>query len=208
MTGATGHLLRRLVRLCVRLPVLTVLFSSLLAAGSLVSTIVALTFKISNLRLLPPGRRDAQRFAEHLEELGELNDVVAEGRNPGAPGVRGPARGRVEDGPGESPACHRHLARARPPPRGLRHGRGGVRQPGGATERDSLHKGELQHEGRSDPRPMVVHGRCVVSAPLRVSGRRGSPRRRSCKSRSSASSQFCEIPGSRAGHDGPQSGWL
>lgn len=84
MTRATGHLLRHLVRLSVRFPVLTVLLSSLLTASSLVYTIAALTFETSNLSLLPPGQRYAQRYAEYREEFGKLNDivVVVEGRHP------------------------------------------------------------------------------------------------------------------------------
>lgn len=84
MTRATGRLLSHLVRLSVRFPVLTVLLSSLLAGSGLAYTIAALTFETSQRRLLPPGQRYAQRYAEYREEFGTLNDivVVVEGRGP------------------------------------------------------------------------------------------------------------------------------
>ncbi len=72
----TGRLLRRLVRVSCKRPILTVLLALGLATLGIVYTFHALTFKTSSLHLLPPGQRYATLYREYSEDFGELDDIV------------------------------------------------------------------------------------------------------------------------------------
>ena len=72
----TGRLLRRLVRLSCRRPVVTVLLSLLLAVAGVAYTLHALTFKTSTRALLPQNAGYVQRYTEYARDFGELEDIV------------------------------------------------------------------------------------------------------------------------------------
>jgi uncharacterized protein len=72
----TGRLLRRLVRLSCRRPIVTVTISLLLAALSVAYTVHALTFKTSTRALLPQDAGFVLRYGEYAKEFGELEDIV------------------------------------------------------------------------------------------------------------------------------------
>jgi hypothetical protein len=72
----TGRLLRLLVRMSCRRPVLTVLLSLALAVLGGWYTLQALTFRTSTRDLLPQDANYAVRYAEYKEEFGELQDIV------------------------------------------------------------------------------------------------------------------------------------
>jgi uncharacterized protein len=72
----TGRLLRRLVRLSCRRPVLTTLLSLLLAAAGVTYTLHALTFKTSGRDLLPKDAGYVVRYNQYTREFGELEDIV------------------------------------------------------------------------------------------------------------------------------------
>jgi hopanoid biosynthesis associated RND transporter like protein HpnN len=72
----TGRLLRRLVRLSTLRPAVTVALSLLLAAGALLYTVHALTFKTSTRALLPQNAGYVVRYGEYAAEFGELEDIV------------------------------------------------------------------------------------------------------------------------------------
>ncbi|HEY7203858.1 MAG TPA: MMPL family transporter [Methylomirabilota bacterium] len=72
----TGRLLRRLVRLSTRRPVVTVALSLFLAAVAMLYTMHALTFKTSTRALLPQNAGYVVRYGEYAAEFGELEDIV------------------------------------------------------------------------------------------------------------------------------------
>ena len=72
----TGRLLRRLVRLSCRRPILTTLLSLLLAAAGVTYTLHALTFKTSGRDLLPKDAGYVVRYNQYAREFGELEDIV------------------------------------------------------------------------------------------------------------------------------------
>ncbi len=72
----SGRLLRRLVRLSCRRPVLTVALSLLLAVAGVAYTLHALTFKTSTRSLLPQSAGYVLRYAEYARDFGELEDIV------------------------------------------------------------------------------------------------------------------------------------
>jgi uncharacterized protein len=72
----TARWLAALVRTSIARPWVTVAVGLALAAAALVYTARALTFQTSNLRLLPATAPYAVRYAEYLEDFGELNDIV------------------------------------------------------------------------------------------------------------------------------------
>ncbi len=73
---ATGRVLRRLVRLSCRRPLLTVLLASFLAAAGLAVTFHMLVFKTSGRDLLPQDAAYVVRYNEYARDFGELDDIV------------------------------------------------------------------------------------------------------------------------------------
>ncbi|HEX7785148.1 MAG TPA: MMPL family transporter, partial [Methylomirabilota bacterium] len=67
---------RRLVRLSIRRPAVTVALSLLLAAVAVAYTMHALTFKTTTRALLPQNAGYVMRYAEYAAEFGELEDIV------------------------------------------------------------------------------------------------------------------------------------
>jgi predicted RND superfamily exporter protein len=72
----TGRLLRQLVRLACRRPVLTVLLSVLLAVAGIAYTLHALTFMTSGRDTLPQNAPYVKRYVEYARDFGELEDIV------------------------------------------------------------------------------------------------------------------------------------
>jgi len=72
----TGRLLRRLVRLSCRRPLLTTLLSLILAVAGVAYTLHALTFKTAARDLLPANAGYVVRYAQYAREFGELEDIV------------------------------------------------------------------------------------------------------------------------------------
>jgi predicted RND superfamily exporter protein len=72
----TARWLSILVRVSTARPWLTVGVALVLAAVALAYTARGLTFQTSNLRLLPATAPYAVRYAQYLEDFGELNDIV------------------------------------------------------------------------------------------------------------------------------------
>src|SRR6185436_19130568 len=83
----TARWLSILVRVSTARPWLTVGVALVLAAVALAYTARGLTFQTSNLRLLPATAPYAVRYAQYLEDFGELNDIVVK-----APARRLPRR--------------------------------------------------------------------------------------------------------------------
>jgi len=75
-TSRTGRLLRRLVRLSCRRPVLTTLLSLIPAIAGTADTLHALTFKTSGHDLLPKDAGYVVRYNQFAHEFGELEDIV------------------------------------------------------------------------------------------------------------------------------------
>jgi hopanoid biosynthesis associated RND transporter like protein HpnN len=71
-----------LVRRSTARPWLTVAVALAVAAAALAYTARALTFQTSNVRLLPATAPYAQRYAEYLQDFGELNDIVVVVQSP------------------------------------------------------------------------------------------------------------------------------
>ena len=72
----TGRLLRRLVRLSCRRPVLTTVISLLLAVAGATYTVRTLTFGTSGRDLLPRDAGYIVRYNQYAQEFGELEDIV------------------------------------------------------------------------------------------------------------------------------------
>lgn len=72
----TGRLLRRLVRLSCRRPVVTTVISLLLAVAGVTYTFHALTFGTSGRDLLPKDAGYVVRYNQYTREFGELEDIV------------------------------------------------------------------------------------------------------------------------------------
>src|ERR1700693_4107715 len=72
----TGRLLRRLVRLSCRRPLLTTLLSLILAVAGVAYTMHALSFKTSGRDLLPKDAGYVVRYNQDAREVGELEDIV------------------------------------------------------------------------------------------------------------------------------------
>ena len=72
----TGRLLRSLVRVSCRRPVLTVLVSLVLALAGTAHTVQGLRFKTSGRDLLPQNAGYVLRYAEYSRDFGELEDIV------------------------------------------------------------------------------------------------------------------------------------
>ncbi len=72
----TGRLLRRLVRVSCRRPILTVVVSLLLAAAGIGYTLHALTFKTSGRDVLSQDAPYVKRYVEYGRDFGELEDIV------------------------------------------------------------------------------------------------------------------------------------
>ena len=72
----TGRLLRRLVRLSWRRPLLTTLLSLILAFAGVAYTLHALSFKTSARDLLPKDAGYVLRYTQYAREFGELEDIV------------------------------------------------------------------------------------------------------------------------------------
>src|SRR5574342_706252 len=72
----TGRLLRRLVRLSCRRPLLTALLSLILAVAGVAYTFHALTFRTSGRDLLPKDAGYVVRYNQYAREFGELEDIV------------------------------------------------------------------------------------------------------------------------------------
>ena len=72
----TGRLLRRLVRLSCRRPLVTALLSLILAVAGVTYTLQALTFKTSGRDLLPKNAGYVVRYNQYAREFGELEDIV------------------------------------------------------------------------------------------------------------------------------------
>ena len=72
----TGRLLRRLVRLSCRRPVVTTVISLLLAVAGATYTLHTLTFRTSGRDLLPRDAGYVVRYNQYAREFGELEDIV------------------------------------------------------------------------------------------------------------------------------------
>jgi hopanoid biosynthesis associated RND transporter like protein HpnN len=72
----TGRLLRRLVRLSCRRPLVTTLLSLILAVAGVTYTLHALSFKTSGRDLLPKDAGYVVRYNQYAREFGELEDIV------------------------------------------------------------------------------------------------------------------------------------
>jgi len=72
----TGRLLRRLVRLSCRRPVVTTVISLLLAVAGATYTVRILTFGTSGRDLLPRDAGYIVRYNQYAQEFGELEDIV------------------------------------------------------------------------------------------------------------------------------------
>src|SRR6266851_5104625 len=72
----TGRLLRRLVRLSCRRPLLTALLSLILAVAGVTYTLHTLTFRTSGRDLLPRDAGYVVRYNQYAREFGELEDIV------------------------------------------------------------------------------------------------------------------------------------
>jgi uncharacterized protein len=72
----TGRLLRRLVRLSCRRPLVTALISVLLAGAGVSYTVHTLSFKTSGRDLLPKNAGYVLRYNQYMREFGELEDIV------------------------------------------------------------------------------------------------------------------------------------
>ncbi|MBI1728285.1 MAG: MMPL family transporter, partial [Candidatus Rokubacteria bacterium] len=72
----TGRLLRRLVRLSCRRPLVTTLLSLALAVAGVTYTLHALSFKTSARDLLPKNAGYVVRYNQYAREFGELQDIV------------------------------------------------------------------------------------------------------------------------------------
>jgi len=72
----TGRLLRRLVRLSCRRPVVTTVISLLLAVAGVTYTVRTLTFGTSGRDLLPRDAGYVLRYNQYAREFGELEDIV------------------------------------------------------------------------------------------------------------------------------------
>ena len=151
----TGRLLRRLVRLSCRRPIVTVGIALLLAAISVVYTVHALTFRTSTRALLPQNAGFVQRYGEYAKEFGELEDIVVvveAGSFEGARAYATRLTDELELGPGQVPP-HRlpHRPQAlRGPPAPLPPRPGAARDPRQDLRPPGVH-GELR--GRSEPGP-------------------------------------------------------
>ncbi len=76
LISRTGRLLRRLVRLSCRRPIVTVLLSLILAGLGVGYTVNNLTFKTSGRDLLPQNANYVVRYNQYVREFGELEDIV------------------------------------------------------------------------------------------------------------------------------------
>jgi hopanoid biosynthesis associated RND transporter like protein HpnN len=76
LISRTGRLLRRLVRLSCRRPIVTVLLSLILAGLGVGYTVNTLTFKTSGRDLLPQNASYIVRYNQYAREFGELEDIV------------------------------------------------------------------------------------------------------------------------------------
>ncbi len=72
----TGRLLRRLVRLSCRRPLVTVVVSLLLAVASIAYTLHALTFRTSGRDVLPQNAGYVKNYGAYAQDFGELEDIV------------------------------------------------------------------------------------------------------------------------------------
>jgi len=72
----TGRLLRRVVRLSCRRPLVTTLLSLILAVAGVTYTLHALSFKTSGRDLLPKDAGYVVRYNQYAREFGELEDIV------------------------------------------------------------------------------------------------------------------------------------
>ena len=72
----TGRLLRRLVRLSCRRPLLTTTLSLILAVAGVGYTLHALSFKTSGRDLLPKNAGYVVRYNQYARDFGELEDIV------------------------------------------------------------------------------------------------------------------------------------
>jgi len=72
----TGRLLRRLVRLSCRRPLLTTALSLILAVAGVAYTLHALSFKTSGRDLLPKDAGYVVRYNQYARDFGELEDIV------------------------------------------------------------------------------------------------------------------------------------
>ena len=76
LISRTGRLLRRLVRLSCRRPLVTVLLSLIFAGLGVGYTVHTLTFKTSGRDLLPQNANYVVRYNQYAREFGELEDIV------------------------------------------------------------------------------------------------------------------------------------
>src|SRR5262245_64866920 len=72
----TGRLLRRLVRLSCRRPLVTTSVSLILAVAGIAFTLHALSFKTSGRDLLPKDAGYVIRYNQYARDFGELEDIV------------------------------------------------------------------------------------------------------------------------------------
>ncbi len=72
----TGRLLRRLVRLSCRRPLVTTALSLILAVAGIAYTLHALSFKTSGRDLLPKDAGYVVRYNQYARDFGELEDIV------------------------------------------------------------------------------------------------------------------------------------
>ena len=72
----TGRLLRRLVRVACRRPLVTVILALVLAAAGLVVTVQHMGFKTSGRDVLPQDAGYVKKYVEFARDFGELEDIV------------------------------------------------------------------------------------------------------------------------------------
>ena len=72
----TGRLLRRLVRLSCRRPLVTTAISLLLAVAGDTYTLHTLSFRTSGRDLLPQNAGYIVRYNQYARDFGELEDIV------------------------------------------------------------------------------------------------------------------------------------
>src|SRR4029453_13933530 len=113
----TGRLLRRLVRLSCRRPLVTTSLSIILAVAGIAYTLHALSFKTSGRDLLPRDAGYVVRYNQYARDFGELEDSVIVMGAPASRRARGtppPSWGRRRWG-GQGPTRRAWFRSCAPP---------------------------------------------------------------------------------------------
>ncbi len=110
----TGRVLRQLVRLSGRRPLITLLVSLVLAAAGVAYTLHALTFKTSGRDVLPQNASYVKRHVEYARDFGELGDIVIVVEAPSLEGAKAYAARLVQELRAASVKFHRIAYRIDP----------------------------------------------------------------------------------------------